>query len=1173
MSEEYSELAPKEHIKQRPNMYVGSVDINKTELFILDGGNFTPKKMEFSPALLKCVDEIVVNAIDHYVRNPKKVKAIKITFDGNKISVFNDGPGIPIKKVETLRDGTKYQPEAIFTQLLSGSNFTDEKRITGGMNGLGAKLTNIFSSEFRVETANKGKRFTQTCKNRMETIEEAKIEKYDGEDYTLIEFVPEYKALGYSNINKDVEKIIESRAHQAGAFVDCEVYYNGSLVSSSFVDFVGRFVSSETYHTILVNPANKKLNMEICISVSDGKFRQVSLINGIYVYLGGTHIKHIQNEIVENLKSKVEKELTKSKKFEPSMITNSLFLFVKGFVENPEFNSQSKERLSTPIKNFENYKFKAKEWVQIWNMLQVPILENIIGKIKDKKQTKVNRGKIILEKGEDAKYAGHDKKYIDCTLMICEGDSALGLVESGINHKKTELERDYYGTFSIQGVPINVRKETKEMGANSIKIRNEKLKNNIRLNELVKILGLDYEKKYDRNTEQGKREFKTLRYGRVVIAVDQDEDGKGQIFGLLINFFMYFWPALADWGFVKRLNTPIIRAYPKSGKVVNEFYSLAEFRRWEQITDTKKYEIKYFKGLASHDLPEIQPIFSNFNKKLYTYDFDERAEEKLEIYYGKETNNRKRVLSTPVDEEDEIKDIDHFPISESMDRDVKEFQRDNILRKLPNVMDGLVPARRKVLFTAREEFKKNSNKPIKVCNFTGLVIGRTNYHHGDASMSKTIIKMAQSFVGAKNLPVLIGVGQLGSRKSGGEDHGSPRYVSVKLNKELTDIMYPRADDVLLEYHFDDGIRCEPKYYVPIIPMCVLESVKIPATGWSAELWGQDYKHVIKNVRSMIEGAPKCKSLGLWMRGNKSDLRYGDDGNVYMVGKYKYCDKTNTIKITELPLGLYNKSYIKNRALKTDEIKKTTVLRPEFKNYTDRSNYDEENNVDEIDIEFELSSPISEFVEMDEGNIISPIERFMGLGIKINSNINVLMKNGEVREFKYYSSLVNEWFPERKILYGKRLERSRILLELTIKYYENIIRFAEQRTKYGITSKTTEAEFNKILNDNKYDKFDKGLLFAPKFTATEKLQEFILEREASYSFIVNLSYRELLKEECLKRKDTLEKKKEELKEILTDFGDFTGKKTWLRELAELEKIIEKGTSVNWAEPKKYTFRSG
>ena len=1298
-----------EHVYRRPDTYIGSATVDTIPMYVLESGEvsdddtFVLNDVEFTSGLLKIFDEILVNAIDQYTTYPDKVNYIRINFDieDGEISIENGGPGIPVIEVETIHDGKMYQPQAVFSQFLTGDNFEDGKdKIVGGKNGLGATCANAFSDYFKVRTydTDTNKVFEQVFKNRVQEIGEPIIvDKDDLEDeldeeelggYTRITFIPSYKAFGYKEYTTEVGealyKLFTTRAYQTAVFVNdsCKVYLNDGLLyvgsedKSKFRNFAEMFVAKNTamYITTLRHPKDKKLDLEVCIGISDGKARNISILNGISVYEGGTHIKYITNEIVEHIMPKIIAELPKDHaKVQPSVILNNLFIIVKGSIVNPSFSSQCKSKLTTASDVFNVYKFKDKgkndEWGAIWEILKPYIMSTLIGKLKDKVKTRVTRGKVMLKKGSDAKFAGHKTKFKDCLAFIAEGDSAMGLIDSGINHKKTELNRDYCGTYSIQGVPLNARKEIDVMTdkENSTIIRNDKLKKNIRFNDLEKFIGLDYEKKYALD-ENGDKEFKTLRYGSIIVATDQDSDGKGQIFSLILNFFALFWPNLIKRKYITRLNTPVIRAYPKKSKKIGEsakksknakvakvakvmeFYSVYEFKKWLKLDYnddndalSKDYNIKYYKGLASNKNDEIVPIFSNFSENLNIYEFDDFAQETLETYFGKDTNLRKEVLCTPVDEK-VIIDCDKsriVKVSSHLNNDLKDYQRENIMRKLVHVVDGMVPSRRKALFGARLN-KKMDTDAIKVVNFTGSVMEKCGYHHGDASLSQTIIKMAQTFIGAKNLPYLIGEGQFGTRRAGGSDHGSARYIFIKTNKKLTNAIFPPQDDFLLPYVFDDGDRVEPEYFCPIIPMSVLENASIPATGWALKVWARDIDKVFRNVRRMVLGEIKeCKKLPIWLRDNTSDVRKASDGKQYMVGKYEFNEKSNIVRITELPISIYNKNYIKNVAMN----KEGTYIK-EIKNVEDYSNYDDETNIDEIDIQFELKpeafaeikakydlalksgkkimrdqpkktklqakatksktnnkddndkdidniinninnidindkddvSDITSIKDLDDDMPIDVpeynvdplfdcIEEFFKLRLCVTSNINMIGVSGEVMEFDYYGTVVNMWFAQRKRLYIERIERQLILKKLYIIYLENIIRFSKERDKMKITAKTPLDKFNEILDENEYARFNKPLLLNPKYMPADELNAKILnDGDSSYNYIIDLTYRSLLKEACEDREKELQKEKNNL-ELLNDDCHtsgkcFIGQKTWLRELDELEPIIANGLKFGW-----------
>lgn len=1210
------QISQLDHAKSK-SMWVGSKVIQTTEMYvvnILDSSTITEdaitpvsnmdtplrmslEKIKFAPAWYKIVDEIVVNAIDQWVNYPKTVTKICISFDKNSgtITILNTGPSIGVYETKNLNGDIMYAPQLIASEFLSGDNLDDDvNRITGGTNGAGLKLTNAFSDYLTITTVDTKvkKHYTQTFRDRLTKIEKPIIkDTNEKESYTAIEFLPCYKIFGYDSgysneFYAELEKLIISRAYQAAAFTNADIYFNGEKITipgivstktNKFYNFSYMFLPSPEhglFYTKIVssNDQYSKFPWDICIGISDGKFRQVSLINGIYVYDGGTHIKHIQNQIVANLKNNVEKLIKKTKtKFNPNYIINNLFVFFKASIVKPEFSSQIKSILGDPIEKFESYQFKNKDYTEIWNLMEPHIMSLFLDKYKDKKKNRVLRGAVHVPKCTDAKFAGHKTKFQQCTLVICEGDSAMGTVHEGITCKSTKLSYDYYGTFSIQGVPMNARKEVSiyKDKNNTTLIRNSKLQNNERLSSLVKVLGLDYEKSYD-STEDGDLEFASLRYGKITAAVDQDDDGKGNIFGLMINFFLLFWPNLAKRGFITRFNTPIVRLYPKNNKLfVEEFESLKTYQSWilkkyegnedKILTD---YTVKYYKGLGSHKKQEIPHMFKNFESRLCIYQLDSEALQKLEAYFGNDTDLRKQALSTPVTREETIGVL--IDITEQLDRDLKAYQRDNILRKLPHSMDGSVPSRRKVIFTARNVFS-NTNSEMKVNAFVNETSKTTHYHHGESSLAGTVTKMAQDFPGSRHLPFLRPLGQFGTRSNGGKDSADPRYTFTQLNKRLCFAMFPKDDDFLLKYVFDDGERCEPEYYVPVIPLSILEHMEIPATGWKVKIWARDYKEVISNVRNLIMGKlTKAKPMKIWLKDNLGEIRTYK-GRDYSVGKYHYNSAKNIITITELPLCKFSANFIGEYS---SEDTKQLCNKPQFK-----CKPDDTTNDDGVDIKFYLTETgWSEISDKYGNETFDCVEDFMNLTTSLDDNINMISIDGSVKEFKKYEDVIDVWFPIRQKLYMDRVERHIILTKLMIKYLQNIIRFTKSHQGYNITPKTSMEDVNSILKKNAYDTFNSTLLISPKYTEIDILEKLIINNineGTSYEYLIKLSYKDMIECACVKRLKQLKEYEDKLADLFTDNitdekkSIFKGCKTWLKELDELEQIIEEGVKLGWS----------
>ena len=166
----YKKYTQIEHVLARPGMYIGEIATITSEQWIINNEDkIICKYVKWNPGIYKIFDEIITNASDECQRN-KGVKNIFINFnkEDNSISVKNDGSGIPIT---IHKEHNIYVPELIFGNLLSSTNYNDSiKRTTGGLNGLGAKLTNIFSKKFIVETVSSGKKYIQVFENNMSII-------------------------------------------------------------------------------------------------------------------------------------------------------------------------------------------------------------------------------------------------------------------------------------------------------------------------------------------------------------------------------------------------------------------------------------------------------------------------------------------------------------------------------------------------------------------------------------------------------------------------------------------------------------------------------------------------------------------------------------------------------------------------------------------------------------------------------------------------------------------------------------------------------------------------------------------------------------------------------------------------------------------------------------------
>lgn len=292
---------------------------------------------------------------------------LKVTVDPEKnvISVYNNGKGIPIEMHSREKI---WIPELIFGHLLSSSNYDDdEKKLTGGRNGYGAKLANIYSVEFTVETADKnsGQKYVQTWTDNMTKMGKAKITKNSKkEEYTRVSFKPDLKRFGMESIDDDTVALLKKRVYDlAGTVKDVKVVLNDERIKiKNFKQYVELYLNSaadkaaeesggaaQAKQPIIYEQIGPR--WEVAFAVSDGSFQHVAFANSIATTKGGSHVTLIADQITKNLITGIQKK-NKGAAVKPAQVKNHMWLFVNALIENPTFDSQTKETLTLPAGKF-----------------------------------------------------------------------------------------------------------------------------------------------------------------------------------------------------------------------------------------------------------------------------------------------------------------------------------------------------------------------------------------------------------------------------------------------------------------------------------------------------------------------------------------------------------------------------------------------------------------------------------------------------------------------------------------------------------------------------------------------------------------------------------------------------------------------------------------------------
>lgn len=305
----YQKKSQLEHILLRPDTYIGSVEHLKEQMWIYneDKECIEQKEIDYVPGLYKIFDEILVNAADNKQRD-KKMDCIKIEINAetNTISVWNNGQGIP---VVMHKEEKMFVPTMIFGHLLTSSNYNDEEeKVTGGRNGYGAKLCNIFSTKFIVETASKQykQHFKQTWTNNMSKSSEPKIKDFNGEDYTKITFCPDLSKFKMEKLDEGIIGLMARRAYDVAASTrGVKVLLNGKRVPvKTFKDYIELFIKGkedEQGNSLKIIHEIVNERWEVGLTLSDNGFQQMSFVNSIATTKGGRHVDYVADMVVKQL--------------------------------------------------------------------------------------------------------------------------------------------------------------------------------------------------------------------------------------------------------------------------------------------------------------------------------------------------------------------------------------------------------------------------------------------------------------------------------------------------------------------------------------------------------------------------------------------------------------------------------------------------------------------------------------------------------------------------------------------------------------------------------------------------------------------------------------------------------------------------------------------------------
>jgi DNA topoisomerase-2 len=1256
-----------------------------------------------TPALLTIINEILANAADQAKtceRNPpsRRVTAITVEFDPatGRVEVTNDGPGVPVVEhaAESARAGRPVLvPEVSFGTFLAGTNINKAADcVRGGINGLGAKLANVHSEVFEVETVDAVRRlrFRQVFRDRLRVREAPRVAPERGPPFTRVGFVPAYRALGYpapgpsagwAAAAADLEAWARLRAHQVAAYLGprVAVAFNGAPCGTTDAPALARLLVTalppEVARQTLVLPLGAKAPEEpqkghpwslAAVVLPPGlKAAQVKAARNMLVVNGvltnkGTHLQLLKDA----LHAEVAPRLAKARgvaaaagaaggkkgaagkgaggaaapKKAPALSRKDTLGGVRfvmcGAIPGAVWKDQQKEELQVPPATLAHWALGPKALKEAAAAVAATILMGAAGKTA--------RAFAHGDKYRPARYAGTPKRE-HTLLLAAEGDSAITMLKAGLTQSRRPMPPggpsfDWCGFISLQGVVINAVREVKAVASGAaaggggagagagapgeapptVLVRSAKLEASQRLAALADAFGLRYDLRYETPAE-----LATLKYGRLVLCVDQDLDGTGKIAPLVLAWLNTFWPALFAAGRVGRFVTPLVRARPlvrgRGGAGAGagagarppavEFIYEEECRRWvaEDPARAKTHRFTYFKGLAGHSRDDVAEMFrpEAFARALYTYVPDRGTPEGFDIYFGPRPELRKRALVTPVAhlteaEAGALRARREIPLRRvQLDVDAKAYKLEAVARQIPGAADGLNPARRKIIAGAllRCASLREGEFP-KVYQLGGAVADSMQYHHGDASLSATIVGLAQDFAGARRFPYLTGEGSFGTRH--GDAAGSPRYIGARLSP-LADVVLPAADRWLLPYVFEDGVRAEPRYFLPVVPMAVLESYKIPSEGWCHVSFARERGAALRAVRAFVAGEPALVAAAealhrgeggavdwgalarAWplpeeTRGFLGEVRpYG--GAPHSFGAYELgeappprgrgaaaaaaaaaAEPAVVVTVTDLPLGVPTAGFLA-QLTGPGRGGRPNPRAAYVRGVADLS------TVEAVRLEVALAPGATPEALAAAGfgdAEIDPVEDLLQLRVSLAPHLNYVGARGEVLELTpagYLAPLLY-WARLRRDLYGARLRREAAVLRLRVLREEGTLRFIARSTALDLKARADVGAAEALLAAEGFRRLDHALLESPQYTPAEDLERLVTEggagRAPSFDYLLGLPGRELVAAAAAKREGSLAGLRRALAGVEAALAErpTPGASVWLAEVAAFEAYADR-----------------
>jgi len=840
-------LSATEHVQTRPQVYFGrSLEPLVDEKL---------GRVVRSPAFEKLVEEVLNNAADYCT------KSIHVSLlPGGTIVVTDDGPGLD---GAVLVEGTnQHQVEVAFGRLRAGRNFQNaEQRV--GQNGLGAKLTNLFSTSFVVETTSQST--TTVCHwiDRMDKLKRSvvKPKKPREKTGTRISFHPIYEAFQLTPDHPSILLFLQRRVVEMACSLRAHhphkptmTFQDQKITTNTFDKYARDVLRSDTVQCVA-----KDARWHVCVflrPVVEGKRKKrqpdVSFVNHAPTPDGGTHVKMVYDTLL----SVVQQRLSTKKRPVPlKELKEAWGVLVSVSVENPSFNHQGKTKLMTRASELSPFSVSDHMVATIAKMMRERLDDEVAPSSKRRPARHV------------AKMTHASGKAKNSTLIVTEGDSAKSTAVAAF-----PLER--YGVFPVGGKILNVARATPKM-----------LSENKEVQDIIQLMNLVPNRVYT------KKNLHTLRYQTILVLSDQDDDGL-HIRGLVFNLFYVLWPSLLHIpGFMKYMKTPLVLASDGT-----ELFDVASANDYKQTHPRTK--LKYYKGLGGWTTKDMKRMVASIEKYVVSMTGDPEV---LDHAFGESTQWRKDMATRP-----RTPWAVATKTEESYDAFVKEqlsqyFMASNA-RSLPDEIDGFTPTRRKIVYYLLCQMVSKTHGAVKVSQLAAQIANTLHFHHGEASMIKTIIGLAGDYVG-KSMPLLMDNGQFGTRRLGGKDAAAPRYIHTE-GRPVLSCLFRLEDLDILTKCIDEGEEIEPDRLIPTVPYLLVGWPTGIGAGFASSILPRNLLDVIeccleeRTVDSLVPYFPRFQ--GTVVRDERRSGCWATHG-VFV------CEEKMLI-VSELPIGMWTQKF-------------------------------------------------------------------------------------------------------------------------------------------------------------------------------------------------------------------------------------------------------------------------